>query len=104
MGGEVVSRSTLRRSTSLSLGLFAALASAGAAAMAWLANSSPGPTFGQRYGNNPRSTANGGKGRGAAARIQRAAARERNLAARSSKRRPAKLARKVAAKARRAGR
>ena len=61
--------------------------SAGESVMRFMAASSPGPTFGQRYGANPRSTGNGGQGRGTVARMKRAARTRRNIAARSSKRR-----------------
>ena len=46
----------------------------------------PQPSFGQRYGNNPRSTGNGGNGRGAVARAKRAARTRRNIRARAGKR------------------
>lgn len=61
--------------------------SAGESVMRFMANT-PGPaSFGQRYGGNPRSTGNGGQGRGNVARMKRAARTRRNIAARSSKRR-----------------
>lgn len=63
--------------------------SAGESALNFMANSNSGPTFGQRYGGNPRSTGNGGQGRGNVARMKRAAKTRRNIAARSSKRRSA---------------
>lgn len=43
-------------------------------------------TFGQRHGGNPKSTENGGKGRGKPANQQRAAKKRRNVKARSKKR------------------
>jgi hypothetical protein len=55
------------------------------------------PSFGQRYGANPKSTGNGGK-RGQVARSRRAAAKRQHQQARACKQRPAKLARKNAAK------
>lgn len=40
---------------------------------------SEGPSFGQRYGANPRSTGNGGLGRGNVMRSKRASKRMRNI-------------------------
>lgn len=54
--------------------------SAGESALAYMASAGSGPTFGQRYGSNPRSTGNGGNGRGAVARMKRAKAKRRAAA------------------------
>lgn len=63
------------------LGLAGALQGAGKAAMDFMASSPRPPSFGQRYGNNPRPI-NGGA-RGHAARIKRASAKARNVAKRN---------------------
>lgn len=67
--------------------MFALLAGAfasGQQALSALANSARGPSFGQRYGNNPRSY-NGGVRSGAAA-AKRASRRSRNIAKRAGRR------------------
>ena len=45
-----------------------------------------GGSFGQRYGGNPKSTENGGKGRGNPAQARRQAKKRRNLKKRNKKR------------------
>lgn len=59
--------------------MFAGVAGIGAAVLHHLAHAAPPSTFGQRYGANPRSTANGGNGRGAVARSKRAARKRNNI-------------------------
>jgi len=59
--------------------MFAGVAGAGMSILNHLAQSAPPSTFGQRYGSNPRSTANGGAGRGAVARSKRLARKRNNI-------------------------
>lgn len=55
------------------------IAASGAEAMRAFCSMDNGPSFGQRYGSNPRSTGNGGMGRGAVMRSKRASKRLRNI-------------------------
>ena len=69
-----------RISLAIALGaMLAGVAGIGQSVMNHLTSSAPPPTFGQRYGGNPRSTANGGAGRGAVARMKRAARKRNNI-------------------------
>lgn len=67
------------RLASLMVALAAGVAGIGNAALGALANAAIPPSFGQSYGGNPRSTGNGGQGRGNAARAKRAARKRANL-------------------------
>lgn len=67
------------RITGLMVALAAGIVGAGRQLLNAMHTTAPQATFGQRYGGNPRSTANGGQGRGNAARAKRAAKKRANL-------------------------